>query len=280
MRPWNLGRRADVSGGEVAYEVFGEGPAVVLVHGTPSRSYLWREVAPVLAGRFSVYAFDLLGYGDSRPSGDDVSIGAQSRALAELLGRWDLEGPAVAGHDIGGAVALRAHLLEGVRFDRVALLDAVVLRPWITEASRHVKAHMEAYRTMPAHIFEQVVAAHLRTTVHRPMGEDAFEAYTGQWRGDGGRQAYLRKVAQFDERLTAEFEPLLGSVRVPVKILWGEHDAWLDPAFAGRLHELLPTSAEPALIPGAGHFLMEDAPEEVARELLGFFSTDGDGPSC
>ena len=54
--------------------------------------------------------------------------------------------------------------------------------------------------------------------------------------------------------------------------MWGERDAWLDPAFARRLHELLPISAEPALIPEAGHFVMEDAPEEVAKVLAGFFS--------
>ena len=144
MRPWRLEQRAEISGGEVAFEVFGEGPPVVLIHGTPSRSYIWRGVAPALARRFSVYVFDLLGYGDSRPSGDDVSIAAQARALTGLLERWDLDRPAVAGHDIGGAIALRAHLLEDVRFDRMALLDAVVLRPWITEASRHVQMHLDA----------------------------------------------------------------------------------------------------------------------------------------
>jgi pimeloyl-ACP methyl ester carboxylesterase len=110
------------------------------------------------------------------------------------------------------------------------------------------------------------------------MDGDAFEAYMSQWRGEGGQRSYLRKVEQFDEGLTEEFEPLLGSVRVPVKILWGERDAWLDPAFARRLHALLPTSAEPVLIPEAGHFVTEDASEEVAHELLGFFSAEGRRP--
>jgi pimeloyl-ACP methyl ester carboxylesterase len=276
VKSWRLGQRVEVSCGTVAFEVLGEGPPVVLIHGTPSWSYIWREVAPALAELFAVYVFDLLGYGDSEPTADNVSIAAQARVLAELLERWGLESPAVTGHDIGGATTLRAHLLEGVRFERIALLDAVVLRPWITEASRHVQAHLDAYRTMPTHIYEQVVAAHLRTTVHRPMDGDAFEAYMDQWRGKSGQEAYLQKVAQFDEKLTAEFEPLLGSVQVPVKIIWGERDAWLDPAFARRLHELLPTSLEPTLVPEAGHFVMEDAPEEVAEVLVGFFSGDGE----
>jgi pimeloyl-ACP methyl ester carboxylesterase len=152
-------------------------------------------VAPVLAERLSVYVFDLLGYGDSSPNSEDVSIAAQTQALAELLGLGGLDSPAVAGHDIGGAIALRAHLLEDIQFDRIALLDAVVLRPWITEASRHVQAHMDTYRTMPTHIYEQVVAAHLHTTVHRPMDGDAFKEYMDQWRGKSGQEAYLQKVA-------------------------------------------------------------------------------------
>ena len=60
---WRLGERQGTSVGEVAYGVFGEGPPVVLVHGTPTRSYLWRNVAPVLAERNSVYVYDLLGFG-------------------------------------------------------------------------------------------------------------------------------------------------------------------------------------------------------------------------
>ena len=85
-----------------------------------------------------------------------------------------------------------------------------------------------------------------------------------------GQKRYMRNLAQFDERYTAEFEPLLGSMQTPIRIIWGERDAWLDPAFASRLRELLPNS-DLKLIPEAGHFSMEDCPDEVARELDDFF---------
>lgn len=86
MDGWRLGERQATSVGEVAYGVFGEeGPPLVLVHGTPMSSYLWRDVAPVLAERHTVYVYDLLGYGDSeKRKGQDVSIPAQ----AGLLGSW------------------------------------------------------------------------------------------------------------------------------------------------------------------------------------------------
>jgi pimeloyl-ACP methyl ester carboxylesterase len=124
---------------------------------------------------------------------------------------------------------------------------------------------------MPTHIFERVAAAHIATAVHRPMDEAAFEQYFARWRGKDGQRAYLQKVAQFDEEYTVELESLLGSMQTPVRIIWGERDAWLDPSFARRLHELLPAS-DLRLIPEAGHFVMEDAPEEVTRELRDFFT--------
>ena len=62
---WWLGKWEATSAGEVACEVFGEGPPVVLVHGTPTRSYLWRNVTPSLTERNSVYVYDLLGFGES-----------------------------------------------------------------------------------------------------------------------------------------------------------------------------------------------------------------------
>ncbi len=268
---WELGGVL-TEGGEVAYGVFGEGPPVVLVHGTPSRSSLWRGVVGRLAGRHAVYVHDLVGFGESeRYEGQDVSIAAQGRVLAELVEAWVLEEPAVAGHDIGGGIVLRAHLLEGVPFRKISLLDAVVLTPWGTPALGHVKKHLGAYRTMPTGVFEAYVAARLRETTNRPMDEGAFETYLSQWRGPEGQAAYLRKDAALLERDTAEVERLLGSVRAPVEVVWGGEDEWLDPSQAEALVGKIPGSRL-RLVPGAGHFVMEDAPEMVAGILAEFFA--------
>ena len=274
---WELGGRVLTEGGEVAYGVFGEGPPVVLVHGTPSRSSLWRGVVGRLAGSHAVYVYDLVGFGESeRYEGQDVSIAAQGRVLAELVEAWGLEGLAVAGHDIGGGIVLRAHLLEGVPFRRISLLDAVVLTPWGTPALGHVKEHLGAYRTMPTGVFEAYVAARLRETTNRPMDEGAFETYLSQWRGPEGQAAYLRKDAALLERDTAEVERLLGSVRAPVEVVWGGEDEWLDPSQAEALVGKIPGSRL-RLVPGAGHFVMEDAPEMVAEILAEFFAENPRG---
>jgi pimeloyl-ACP methyl ester carboxylesterase len=268
---WRLRERAILAGGRVAWDRLGEGAPIVLVHGTPSWSYVWRNVAPVLAERFSVYLLDLLGYGDSeRREQQDISITAQGRLLSELLEHWGLEAPGLVGHDIGAATVLRAHLVEGRAADRIALLDAVALNPWNTPTTVHMRTHLDTYRTMPMHVYEEVVKAHLRTAVHRPLDDQALAAYLAPWQGKDGQAAYFRKIAQWTDDDVGALEPLLPTLRVPVRILWGEDDRWLDRSVADRLRALT-RDAELRLIPDAGHFSPEDAPAAVARELLEFF---------
>jgi pimeloyl-ACP methyl ester carboxylesterase len=87
---WHLRERTRLLGGVVAHDRIGDGPPLVLVHGTPSWSFLWRRVAPMLAANFTVHMFDLLGYGDSeKGDGLDVSITAQGRRCgARNGGPW------------------------------------------------------------------------------------------------------------------------------------------------------------------------------------------------
>jgi len=122
---------------------------------------------------------------------------------------------------------------------------------------------------MPNQFFDRVAAAHLRTAVHGEFDEGAFAEYHGRWQGVQGQAAYLHKVAHFDEEHTRSFEPMLGTIRVPVLVVWGAKDAWLNPALAHQLGALIPGAAV-RLIADAGHFAMEDAPAEVTQALLGF----------
>ena len=278
---WRLSERRRTSVGEVAYEVFGEGPPVILVHGTPMRSYLWRNVVPALAERHSVYVYDLLGYGESeKGKGQDVSIVAQARLLGELIEAWGLDAPAITGHDIGGGIVLRAYLLEEVSFSRIAVLDAVVLSPWLSEprsSTWHVRGYAGAYEAMPDHLFRAFFSAYLGET-NSDLGEEAFEAYLAPWRGEEGRRAFVRQALQFEEWHTRQIGPRLGSIEVPVLVAWGEEDGWLDPSQAPRLCEEIPGS-KLKLIPRAGHFVQEDATEEVREVLVGFFSGEAERPS-
>src|SRR4030095_795139 len=87
----------------IAYDTFGEGDPVVLVHGTPFSSFVWRAIARELARSYRVFFYDLLGYGRSeKRAGQDVSLAVQNRLLAALLKHWALDRPHVIAHDFGG----------------------------------------------------------------------------------------------------------------------------------------------------------------------------------
>jgi pimeloyl-ACP methyl ester carboxylesterase len=153
-----------------------------------------------------------------------------------------------------------------------------VLGPWLSAAPRsstwHVCEHAEAYETMPNRLFGAFFSAYLGET-NSNLGGDAFEAYLAPWWGEEGRRAFVRQALQFEERHIGEIEPRLASVEVPVLVVWGEKDGWLDPSLAPRLRKEIPGS-ELKLIQEGGHFVQEDAPDEIAKALAGFFSGDGE----
>jgi pimeloyl-ACP methyl ester carboxylesterase len=272
---WHLGRRVSTQRGEIAYEVMGEGPPVILTHGTPSRSVVWRQVAPVLARDHQVFVWDLLGFGESERRVDqNVGLAAQGEVLAELSERWGVDRPALIGHDIGGAIVLRAHLLEDVGVSRLALIDAVVLAPWITRRTRQMQREIDRWSSLPDPELAELIAEHLRTATARPLSSEVFAALFSQWDGELGQALYLRNLAQLDESHTAAFEPRLPLVDVPTLLVWGQEDIWLPVEVSERIMGLVP-GAQRLVIPGAGHFCMEDQPQHVASALRRFCAGAG-----
>lgn len=272
---WRLPDRIEVSAGQVAAGVFGEGPPVILVHGTPAWSFLWRGVVPILARTHSVYVFDLLGFGDSRPGPETApSIATQARTLAELVEHWDLDRPSLVGHDIGGGIVTRAHLLEGVPVSHLALVDAAVLGPWNTEFTEHMQRYEEAYRTMPNDAFTDLITIRLRTATHRPMADETAHAYLAPWTGQAGQQRWMDQVAAVSFEDTREAVARLDRIAVPSAVLWGERDEWLPPSTAERLASAIP-GARRFLVAEGGHFLPEDQPAETAAILSRFLHDGG-----
>jgi pimeloyl-ACP methyl ester carboxylesterase len=270
MIPTPASRRIRVTGGEVAFDRVGEGPAVVLTHGTPSWSMLWRDVVPVLAADHTVYVWDLLGYGRSRPApGVRPSVARHAGTLAELVEAWGPDDPVLVGHDIGAAAVLRAHLLHGVPARALAVLDAAVLPPWTTPVAQHIQAHLDVYRTMPEHVFHELIRAHLATATHRPLDPPTESAYLEPYTGELGQQRYLDQVEGFAEADTRDVVAALDEVAVPTLVLWGERDRWLPADAADRLAAGIP-GARRVVVPGAGHFLPEDDPATTAAELVRF----------
>lgn len=268
---WSLNKSFEYRGDTVAYDVFGDGPPVVLVHGTPFSSYVWRNIASALAESHEVYVFDLLGYGASeKREGQDVSLAAQGKLLARLLEHWELESPMIVGHDFGGAITLRAHLLEERDFARIVLVDAVSVAPWGSSFYRLVRDYPGVFRQIPGYMHRAMLVAYIRDATYRPMDDEEMAHYIEPWLGEEGQDAFYRQIEQNDQRYTDEVEPLYGQIERPVLILWGEEDRWIPPELGQKLHSMIPGSQLETL-PECAHLAQEDATEAVLSHLTRFF---------
>lgn len=274
MHDWTLGRTYRSHAGEVRWEVLGEEGAspVVLLHGTPFSSYVWRGVARALAMTHRVYVWDMPGYGTSEMGeGQDVSLAAQGRVFVELLAHWGLDEPSVVAHDFGGAVALRAHLLHGARYRRLALVDPVALAPWGSPFFRLVGANAEVFERLPPALHGALVREYVTSASHKGLHPATLDALVAPWLGDAGQPAFYRQIAQADQRYTDDVQDRYGELALPVLICWGAEDTWIPPAKGHELAGLVPGSRLQT-VEGAGHLVQEDAPAELTAALTAFLS--------
>ncbi|MBU8546120.1 MULTISPECIES: alpha/beta fold hydrolase [Roseomonadaceae] len=267
---WTVPESFDFNGQSVRFGVMGDGPPLVLVHGTPFSSYVWHRIAPHLAAWRRVFYFDLIGYGLSAMNeGQDISLGVQNRLLAELLRHWDLEHPDVVAHDFGGATALRTHLLNGCDFRSLTLVDPVALRPWGSPFVRHVRRYEAAFAGLPPQIHEAILAAYVAGAAHRRLTAEELQPYLKPWIGPVGQSAFYRQIAQMDEHYTAEVEDRYAEIRCPLLVVWGEEDAWL-PIEQGRNLAARVPGSRFLPVARAAHLVQEDAPEALVAALLDF----------
>jgi 2-hydroxymuconate-semialdehyde hydrolase len=258
-------RRVSVSGGELAYADLGEGPPVLLLHGFPTSSFLWRREAWLLAQRMRVIAPDLLGYGLSdKPTGADLSEAAQAGYMRELLAHLGIEELAVVGHDLGGAIAQMLALDPGPAIRALVLLDSACFDAWPIEGVKMLQAATADQEN--AEFVESLVRLTFDLGIGHPgrVDEPALRAYVEPWLQEPA--AFFRAARAITGRGLAGREPELAALEMPAFVIWGEDDPYLGAELGERLGETIPGSTV-ALLPGCSHFVNEDAPQTVGPLL-------------
>lgn len=267
---WLLPERFMFHGNAIAWGAVGEGPPAVLLHGTPFSSSEWRRIVPLLAQRRCVYGFDMLGYGRSDKPDGDVSRGVQNEIFAALYAHWDLHEPDVVAHDFGGSTALRGHLLNGLDYRSLTLIDPVAISPQGSPLVQAAKKHENVFSGLPAYIHEAILRAYIGGAVANALRGDEMALYLAPWLGAEGQKAFWRQLAQMDDRYSQEVEWRYGEIRCPVSILWGEDDEWIPLEDGRELARRIPGASFHA-IADAKHLLQEDAPEAIVSRVLGFW---------
>lgn len=268
-----------INGCRISYGIHGTGHPVVLLHGALSSSLIWRNVLPHLTENgYMVHVYDLLGYGLSeRPSNPsiDTSTSAQVPILEALLSHWGLETFHLVAHSIGGVIAQRFGVFYPRRLRSLILIDALSFDSFHFQGT---KEEMEKKAEQMIKAKDDDHRAHFRTWLlsavynKQKFEESSLETFLDYISGPIGQgslvQHQLRHhVPKHAMEIADRLHKLMS---VPVKIVWGEHDAWQTVEWADKLNEAIPASYLEFIV-GCGHFAPEDQPEPVADSLIEFF---------
>jgi len=261
-----------VEAGGVRWHVqrMGQGPVLLLIHGTAAATHSWRALAPLLARRFTVVAPDLPGHGfTSMPaSSRGLSLAGMAASVGALLDRMQVTPALVAGHSAGAAVLLRLALDGRIAPRAVVGLNAALMpigaehSAFFTGAARLLASlnfvpKLFAWRASDRGVAERL----LRDTGSRiePRG---VELYARLFRRSGHLAGALGMMANWDLRPLLRDLPRL---RPPLVLVVAQGDRTIPAADAEKLRRILP-SARIIRLPG-GHLAHEEHPEAVAQIL-------------
>jgi pimeloyl-ACP methyl ester carboxylesterase len=233
------------------------GPPLVLVHGAGGTHEHWPAEVRTLPGR-RVLALDLPGHGGA-PGPALTSIGAHARAVLALLDALRVPAAVLAGHSMGGAIALTVALDAPSRVAGLALVGTgarLRVSPAVLQATADPAALAAGAETMADFAFGALAGEELRR---------AFVA---------GMLACPPGVAHGDFAACDVFDVMarLAELRAPTLVVCGSEDRLTPPKYSQFLRDHI-AGARLELVPGAGHLVMLEAPARVAAALEGFLAS-------
>ncbi len=252
----------------------GEGDPVVLMHGVPASSFLYRKVAPAIAERgLRAVSFDLpgLGFAD-RPEDFDYSWSGLGRFAASAVDALELDRFHLVVHDIGGPVGFELAVAHPDRVRSITILNTLIdvdgfRKPWVMRPfgvrglGEAWLASMNAYSIVPL-----MWAVGVSGPSAVPSAELA--AYAVQLKiGDRGR-AFLKIMRGFEptKEKARQYSAVVARDDLPIEIVWGEKDPALPARRFGEAARKLAPTANFTAVPGR-HFLQEEYPVEVAERV-------------
>ena len=244
---------------------------IILVHGLGGRTFTFRKNTDALADAgFNVYAIDLKGFGYSeRLAKSDYSHEKQAEILLEFMEKKQIKSAIVAGHSMGGRVALIAYDKQPQKFESIILIDSAGLE--------------EDGAPFPSSILTQPVVDILYYNLF--LNRERFKGFLSS--------AFYNKDFVTDEVISYYLEPfkikntnlayryilkgntpydiksVLSKIDVPVLIVWGQNDGWIDVKNAYEFNKLIGTSRV-EIIENAGHVPMEEQAEKFNSTIISF----------
>jgi pimeloyl-ACP methyl ester carboxylesterase len=245
-----IDRRVVSAGGvRVAYEVAGEGPPVVLIHGLGGSGSWWARNVPELSRHFRIYMIDVIGFGSS--GGQPFVLADASRQLVAWMDALGMKRATFVGHSMGGFIAADLAAEHPDRVERLVLVNSAAL-PFEWGYTRHLVNSIRGLRYFSPRFFPIAI-------------RDSFRA---------GPLTLLGGIRQI---LAADLTEKLARIEAPTLVLWGAGDPLIPPEIGERLSREVRHGTF-ALVDAAAHNPMWERPEDFNRLVLEFLS-EGQAPA-
>jgi haloalkane dehalogenase len=266
----------EIDGNRIHYIDEGTGPTLLLVHGNPTWSFVYRESIELLKTGFRCVAVDLAGFGLSEAApGFSYLPGAQSALLVQLIERLDLRDYAVVVHDWGGPIGLTAALASPDRLGGAIISNTwgwpVNGNPGFEQFSRLMGGPLGRFGSRFFNAFVNVLipASHKRRRLnHREMTHYRkplpFARRKPTW-------VLPRQIIASHDFLAALEARLAEVATLPVLLIWGDKDDAFQQPELLRWQQTFPT-AQTITVQGVGHYAASEAPEEFAAAIRGWKS--------
>jgi magnesium chelatase accessory protein len=252
-------------------QVAGQGPDLLLLHGTAAATHSWRDLMPLLARDFRVIALDLPGHGfTDLPPTSRLSLPGVAASVGALLATLNAHPVLVAGHSAGAAILLRLALDGRIAPEAVVSLNGAL----IPFAEKHAAFFSKAARMLVTLPFvpslvawrasNRAVAERLLQDTGSRLDARGVELYARLIRHSSHVAAALGMMANWD------LVPLLRDLprlRCPLVLVVGANDRTIPPAQAEKVRARLP-AARIVTLPGLGHLAHEERPQAIADLLL------------
>ncbi|MEB3231035.1 MAG: alpha/beta hydrolase [Leptolyngbyaceae bacterium] len=265
----------------------GEGELVVLLHGFPEFWYSWRHQIPALARHFKVVVPDLRGYNDSDKPQTGYDLDTLSQDIQGLIHGMGYTKAHIVGHDWGGAIAWHLAQTFPQSIQRLAILNA----PHPQQFMRELLSNMDQLRRswyvlafQIPNLPEWMIRLNLKNFLKNMLRDQAVRKGAFSRSDTEIYQAALEKPGALAAAIAYHRQLLspqawlqsfnLGRTVLPVTaptlVLWGEDDGLLSHRLTEGLEQLIAAPFQLKLIPQCGHWIQQEVPQTVNRELLQF----------
>ena len=255
----------------------GDGPPVLLLHGQPTWSYLYRKIVPELTPTCRAVAPDYFGFGrsDKPLEVEDYSYDLHVRSIERLVEELDLRELTVVVQDWGGPIGLRLAVEQPHRVSRLVIMNT------LHEPGRPPSDEWLRFRAFVRRLGGDLDPGRLvRLSCVQPLDDDVVQAYSAPWpvpESKAGVLAFPELVPVSPEHPNTEpmrrVREQLERWERPVLVLFSDSDPIFSTAVAEELADLIPGAGEAEIVAGAGHFLQEDRGAEIGRRIARFVAS-------